>query len=66
MEDVMDICSILQPSGIFYGLCVVIWYIFPVLVYRTKKNLATMDVGGKLNLKKLRGSVTVFARYYGR
>jgi hypothetical protein len=49
MEDVMDICSILQPSGLFYGLLVGIWYIFPVLVYRTKKNLSIMDVSGKLN-----------------
>jgi hypothetical protein len=29
----------LWPFGIF----VVIWHVFPVLVYRTNKNLATLD-----------------------
>jgi hypothetical protein len=49
MEDVgkfMDIWSILQPFVIFYGhlvYFVVSWYIFPVLVCCTKKNLATLQ-----------------------
>jgi hypothetical protein len=42
----MDIWSILQPFGIFYGHLVnivVIWYVFPVLVCsRYQKNLATL------------------------
>jgi hypothetical protein len=29
------------------GIFVVIWYIFPVLVCRTKKNLATLVSGGR-------------------
>jgi hypothetical protein len=40
----MAIRTILLPLGIFYGHLVhfvVIWNIFPVLVYCTKKNLAT-------------------------
>jgi hypothetical protein len=40
------IWAILRPLGIFYicafGNFVVIWYIFPALVYCTKKNLATL------------------------
>jgi hypothetical protein len=49
MEDVyfMDIRYILQPFEIFYDRLVyfvVIWYIFPVLVHCTKKNLATLVV----------------------
>jgi hypothetical protein len=36
----MDIESILWTFGIF----VVIWYIFPRLIYCTKKNLATLDL----------------------
>jgi hypothetical protein len=42
----MDILSILWPFDIFYGhlvYFVVIWYIFPVLVYRSKKNRATAN-----------------------
>jgi hypothetical protein len=38
------VLSILRPNGIFYGRLVhfvVIWYIFPVLVCCTEKNLAT-------------------------
>jgi hypothetical protein len=46
MEDVgihfMDMWSILRPCDIFYGHFVVIWYIFPILVYCIKKNLATL------------------------
>jgi hypothetical protein len=41
----MTIWSILRPFGIFYGHLVyfaVIWYIFPVFVFCTKKNLATL------------------------
>jgi hypothetical protein len=41
----MTIWSILRPLKIFYGhlvYFVVIWYIFPVLVSCTKKNLATL------------------------
>jgi hypothetical protein len=37
----MEIWSILQPFGIFYGY-LVIWHIFPVLVCCTGKNLATL------------------------
>jgi hypothetical protein len=39
------ILSIILPNGIFYGHLVhfvVIWYIFPVLIYCTDKNLATL------------------------
>jgi hypothetical protein len=45
----MTIWSILRPLEMFYGLLVyfvVIWYIFPVLVFWTKKNLATLCDGG--------------------
>jgi hypothetical protein len=41
----MAILSTLRPSGIFYGILVpfvVIWYIFPVLLCCTEKNLATL------------------------
>jgi hypothetical protein len=41
----MDIWSILQPFDIFYGhlvYFVVIWYIFPMLIYCSEKNLATL------------------------
>jgi hypothetical protein len=41
----MDSWSILRSFVIFYGHLVqfmVIWYIFPVLVFCTKKNLATL------------------------
>jgi hypothetical protein len=57
MEDVsifMEILSILQPNGTSYGHlvhCVVIWYIFTVLVCCTQKNMRTLvssDVGGFL------------------
>jgi hypothetical protein len=50
MENVgifMTIWSILRPIGIFYGHLVyflVVWYIFPVLVCCTKKNLATLVI----------------------
>jgi hypothetical protein len=43
----MDIWSILRPFGIFNGRLVyfvVIWYIFPVLVFCTEKNLATLHL----------------------
>jgi hypothetical protein len=43
----MTIWSILRPLEILYGhlvYFVVIWYIFPVLVFWTKKNLATLVV----------------------
>jgi hypothetical protein len=42
----MDIWSILLSFSIFYEHLVYfveIWYIFPVLVFRTKKNLATLS-----------------------
>jgi hypothetical protein len=48
MEDVgifSTILSILRLNGILCGYLVhlvVIWYIFPVLVYCTEKNLATL------------------------
>jgi hypothetical protein len=49
MKDVgiffMEIWSILQPFHMFYGhlvYFVVIWYLFPVLVYCTKKTMATL------------------------
>jgi hypothetical protein len=41
----MDTWSILRSFVIFYlhlGKLVVIWYLFPVLVFCTKKNLATL------------------------
>jgi hypothetical protein len=41
----IDIWSIILPFDIFYGhlvYCVVIRYIFPVLVYWIKQNLATL------------------------
>jgi hypothetical protein len=41
----MAIWNILQPFGILYGHLVIswqIWYIFPVLVYCVKKNLAAL------------------------
>jgi hypothetical protein len=41
----MTIWSILRPLEIFYGHLVyfaVIWYIFPVFAFCTKKNLATL------------------------
>jgi hypothetical protein len=43
----MDAWSIVRPFVIFYGHFLkleVIWYIFPVLVFCTKKNLATLLV----------------------
>jgi hypothetical protein len=48
MEDVgifLAVRSILWPSGIFYGFLVYLkvnWYILPVLVSCSKKNLATL------------------------
>jgi hypothetical protein len=48
MEDVgvcMAVWSIFLPFGIFYGHFVYFhpfWYILPVLVFCTKKNLATL------------------------
>jgi hypothetical protein len=41
----MAICNILRTFGVFYDHLVhivLIWYIFPVLVSRTNKNLATL------------------------
>jgi hypothetical protein len=47
----MVISNILRPLGIFYGhlvyfwpfgRVVVLWYIFPVLIYCVRKNLATL------------------------
>jgi hypothetical protein len=35
--------NILRPHRNFLVYFVIIWYIFPVLVCRTKKNLATLD-----------------------
>jgi hypothetical protein len=57
MKDVgklyVDISAVLQPFGIFYGHLVYFeiiwytlwsfWYIFPVLVFCTNKNLATQQ-----------------------
>jgi hypothetical protein len=43
----MDIWSTLWPFDIFYGhlvYFVVIWYISPLLVYCTKRNLATLRI----------------------
>jgi hypothetical protein len=42
----MDIWSILRPIGKLHGNLVYyvgIWYIFPVLVFCSKKNLAILD-----------------------
>jgi hypothetical protein len=44
----MDSWSILRSFVIFYGhfvKFVVIWYIFPILVFCNKKNLATLRLG---------------------
>jgi hypothetical protein len=38
----MAIWFILRPFGIFCGLLIVNWYIFPFLVFCSKKNLATL------------------------
>jgi hypothetical protein len=49
----MNTRSILQYIVIFYGHLVefvVIWYIFPVLVFCTKKNLATLQSRGELEI----------------
>jgi hypothetical protein len=57
----MAIWNILRPFGKFYDHLVhfvFIWYIFPVLVSCTKKNLATL-VGTK---KGDTGSVTIFGQ----
>jgi hypothetical protein len=57
----MTIWSILRPIGIFYGHFVhfvVVWYIFPVLVCCTKKNLATLIFFGG---KSLSGEFPTFA-----
>jgi hypothetical protein len=46
----MDTRSILRSFVIFYGhlvYFVVIWHIFPVLVFCTKKNLAALDQIGR-------------------
>jgi hypothetical protein len=50
----MAVCSILGPFGIFVS----IWYIFHVLVYCTKKNLATLV---KLHIRNV---VESFLRAY--
>jgi hypothetical protein len=50
----MDIWSILLSIVTFYGhlvYLVVIWYIFPVLVFCTKKNLATLPHSCELHKK---------------
>jgi hypothetical protein len=47
LEYFMDIWDILRTFGTFYGHSVhflLIWYIFHVLVLRTKKNLATLPM----------------------
>jgi hypothetical protein len=47
----MAIWNILKPFGIFYDHLVIswqIWYIFPVLVYCVKKNLATLFKSGRI------------------
>jgi hypothetical protein len=49
LEDILAVWSILRPFGTFCGHMVyfmVIWYIVPVLVCCTKKNLAALDVYG--------------------
>jgi hypothetical protein len=38
----MAMWSILRPFCLLCSCCMVIWYIFPVLVYSTEKNLATL------------------------
>jgi hypothetical protein len=46
MEDIGIYMPIWYILGIFYGHCVhrlVAWYIFPVLVCCSKKNLATLN-----------------------
>jgi hypothetical protein len=45
LKNFMAVWNILRTFGIFYEILVhfvLIWYIFPVLVYCTKKNLATL------------------------
>jgi hypothetical protein len=45
LEHFIDMLSIILPFDLFYGRLVyfvVIWYLFPVLVYCAKKNLATL------------------------
>jgi hypothetical protein len=64
------ICYTLWPFGIFCGNLVyfmVIWYIFPVLVCCTKKNLATLVRCGTTKKEKTRKglSVTSKPRIYG-
>jgi hypothetical protein len=51
LEHFMTMWSILWPCGRFCGHLVyfmVLWYIFPVLVCCTKKNLATLTRMGKM------------------
>jgi hypothetical protein len=43
LEYIMNIWYILWP----FGNLMAIWYIFPILVYCVKKNLATLDPRGK-------------------
>jgi hypothetical protein len=45
LEHITAIWHILWP----FGNLAVIWHIFPVLVYFTKKNLATLETGAELN-----------------
>jgi hypothetical protein len=55
----MTVCSILSPDGKFYGHFVhfvVIWYIFPVLVSCTEKNLATLVWNVKFSAPSLDSS----------
>jgi hypothetical protein len=64
----MAILSILQSNVIFYGHLVhfvVIWYIIPILVYCTEKNLATLLNGHRAHLKNRR-SLGYFPVFIGR
>jgi hypothetical protein len=44
LEYFIAIRNILRPFGTFYGHFGILVYFFPVLVYRIKKNLATLSV----------------------
>jgi hypothetical protein len=59
----MAIWSTFQPFDIFHGLWVYFppfWYILPVLVCCTKKNLATLDpCGEKITTKRALGLVAL-------
>jgi hypothetical protein len=65
----MTVWSILRPLEIFYGhlvYFVVIWYIFPVLVFCTKKNLATLIPLKYKNPESafIRTAVCIFLNYF--